>query len=70
MPHSNKKILDELKSKGLIYDDDKDALAKKLLDNEITEGKKKDGVIEKIINQMKRKGLIFLQSVLLFFQIV
>lgn len=70
MPHSNKKILDELKSKGLIYDDDKDALAKKLLDNEIAEGKKKDGVIEKIINQMKSKGLIFLQSVLLFFQIV
>lgn len=70
MPHSNKKILDELKSKGLIYDDDKDALAKRLLDNEIAEGKKKDSVIEKIINQMKSKGLIFLQSVLLFFQIV
>lgn len=71
MPHSKEenKILDSLKSKGLLYKEDKDVLAEKLLEKEIKDGKKKDEIVNRIINNMKQFGLIFLPTVLIFFRI-
>lgn len=64
-----KNTLDELKSKGLIYDGDKNTLAKKLLQNEINEGKKKDNIIDRIIKTMKNKGLSYLPGLSVFLSI-
>jgi hypothetical protein len=64
-----KNTLDELKSKGLIYDEDKNALSKKLLEKELKEASKKDSVIERILRQMRNKGLSYLPGLSVFLSI-
>lgn len=55
-----KKILEELRRKDLIYDGDGQSLASKLLEKEISEGRRKDSVIKKLMDIMKKKGMMLI----------